>query len=354
MEQRPSPAYSAGYTNKFQVNAMVHLSRSFRIPIFALGLALAALAQPRVQPKTKQPVVEPKASWLDPDRSEPAGTHFRTFKSQLAKSEVSYLLYLPPDYETAANRRYPVVYWLHGLHGDYRRGTPFVEQLDANIRAGKAPAMIAVLVNGMVDCFYNDSPDGKWPVESVIIKELIPHVDSTYRTIPKREARAVEGFSMGGYGAAHLGFKYPEVFGFTGVMAGAIILIDQFPQGHRDIYQRMFGGDKNYFAANDPMTLVRKNADAIRGKMAIRVAIGDKDGLLPRSQELHELLGQLKIGHEYELVPGVGHNTHLFYTLLGPRAFAWYQRGLSSSALGGGWSSPGSPDGYPLASSLQR
>jgi len=293
---------------------------SFRIPIFALGLALAALAQPPAPPK---------ASWLDPDRSAPAGTSYGTFKSQFAASEVSYLIYLPPDYQTATTRRYPVVYWLHGLHGDYRRGTPFVEELNRNIRSGKAPAMIAVLVNGMVDCFYNDSPDGKWPIESVIIKELIPHIDQTYRTIPKREARAVEGFSMGGYGAAHLGFKYPEVFGFTGMMAPAIILINQFPQGHRDIYQRMFGGDKAYFDANDPMTLVRKNADRIRGKMAIRLAIGDKDGLLPRSQELHELLVQLKIDHEYELVPGIGHNTHLFYTHLAEHAFAWYRKALA-------------------------
>src|SRR5215469_15404987 len=78
--------------------------------------------------------------------------------------------------------------------------------------AGKAPEMIVVLVNGMVDSFYNASPDGKWPVESVIIKELIPHIDKTYRTIASREGRAIEGYSMGGYGAAHLGFKYPAVF----------------------------------------------------------------------------------------------------------------------------------------------
>ena len=54
----------------------------------------------------------------------------------------------------------------------------------------------------------------------MIVKELTPHVDATYRTIARREDRAVEGFSMGGYGAAHLGFKYPEVFGIVGIMSG--------------------------------------------------------------------------------------------------------------------------------------
>src|ERR1035438_5393497 len=88
--------------------------------------------------------------------------------------------------------------------------------------AGKIPEMIVVLVNGMKDSFYNDSPDGKWPVDSVIIKELIPHVDQTYRTIAGREGRAVEGFSMGGYGTAHLGFKHPDVFSVVSIRSGAL------------------------------------------------------------------------------------------------------------------------------------
>ncbi len=116
------------------------------------------------------------------------------FSSRLAKSEVSYLVYFPPDYETATSRRYPVIYWLHGLGGTPRTGAKFVEPLDAAIRERNAPPMIAVLVNGMSDSLNCDSPDGKFPVESVIVKELIPHVDAAYRTIPQRNARAVEGF----------------------------------------------------------------------------------------------------------------------------------------------------------------
>ena len=50
--------------------------------------------------------------------------------------------------------------------------------------------MIAVLVNGVAASFYRDDPSGKVPVETMIIKELIPHVDQTYRTIAKREACA--------------------------------------------------------------------------------------------------------------------------------------------------------------------
>ena len=116
--------------------------------------------------------------------------------------------------------------------------------------------MMVVLVNGMRDSFYGDSPDGKWPIESVIVKELIPHVDKTYRTITRREMRAVEGYSMGGYGAAHLGFKYPEVFGMVGVMSGALIKIGAKVQP--GVFEKMFGSDEARVKANDPFELVRQ------------------------------------------------------------------------------------------------
>ncbi len=286
---------------------------------------LLALGQAPLQQAPPRP--SPKASWLDADKSEPAGTHYQTFKSRLAGGEVSYLVYLPPTYETEKAQRYPVVYWLHGLNGNQSAGAVFAENLDAAVRAGKAPAMIVVLVNGMVDSFYNDAPDGKWPIESVIVKELIPHIDKTYRTVAQRESRAVEGYSMGGYGAAHLGFKYPELFGIVGVMAGA--LIEPRAEVQPAVFQKMFGSDKAYVQANDPFTLVRKNADAIRGKTAIRIAVGDLDNLKTRNLALHELLGELKIEHDYEVVPGVAHAGVLFYQKLGERAFAYYQKALT-------------------------
>src|SRR6266576_23252 len=137
--------------------------------------------------------------------------------------------------------------------------------------------MIIVLVNGMRDSFYCDSKDGKWPIESVIVKELIPHIDQTYRTVARREMRAVEGYSMGGYGAAHIGFKYTELFGLVGVMAGALITTSDSVQ------------------PNAPFELVRKNAATIRGKTAIRVSVGGQDGLQVRDKGRHELLGSLKV-----------------------------------------------------------
>ncbi len=178
--------------------------------------------------------------------------------------------------------------------------------------AGKIPEMIVVGINGMKDSFYNDSPDGKWPIESVIIKELIPHIDKTYRTLARRETRAIEGYSMGSYGAAHLGFKYPELFGIVGVNAGALITPRAAVQPA--VYAKMFGSDDAYVQANDPLVLLRKNVDAIRGKTFIRVAVGGDDSLLPNNKKLHDTLTGVE--HRARLgnpVTGVAHNHSLFY-----------------------------------------
>ena len=274
----------------------------------------------------------PPARWLDPDKSEPAGTHYRTFKSELVGSKVSYLIYLPPDYETNTTQRYPVVYFLHGYGGNPRAGGVFVKPLDEYIHTGKVPATIAVLVNGLTASFYCDSPNGKQPVDSVITKELIPHVDQTYRTIAKREARAVEGFSMGGYGAAHLGFKYPELFGLVSIRSGALTDSVEWgplkpPQGGRR--KMMLNAEKSYFEANDLATVIRHNADAIRGKTHVRIAVGSEDSLLPNNQALHEFLTQLKIENEYEVVSGVAHDSSKLYRTLGERTFVWYRKAWS-------------------------
>ncbi len=272
--------------------------------------------------------------WLDPDRSDTGGTKYRTFQSEIARSEVSYMVYLPPDYETNTSRRYPVVYWLHGYGGNQRSGMCFVKPLDAAIRKGVAPAMIVILVNGLSGSFYCDSIDGKWPVDQVLTRELVPHVDKTYRTIGTRETRAVEGFSMGGYGAAHLGFKHPELFGVVSSFSGALTdspewgpLPEAQENGRRKNMLEWKLSNPHYFEATDLATVIRKHADAIRGRTKIRLKAGDKDEFLfwRNEQALHDFLLSLKIENELEIVPGVNHDQLLMYKTLGDRAFEWYE-----------------------------
>jgi enterochelin esterase-like enzyme len=317
--------------------------------ILLLSLLLGAIPQIRADPpppsQDTQGLAEPAAKknpapesqWLDPNRSEPAGLKYRTFTSDLAGSDVSYLVYLPPDYETSPSRRYPVVYWLHGFEGNMRAGAVFVKPLDSAIRAGKAPATIVVLVNGLRASFYCDSPDGRRPVDRVITRELIPHVDQTYRTMAARETRAVEGFSMGGYGAAHLGFKHPELFGLVTILSGALTDSVEWgplqpPQGGRR--KMMLATERAYFEANDLATVIRTNADALRGRTRVRMAVGSEDTLRPNNEALHEFLTALKIDHDFEVVPQVAHDSRLVYEKLGERAFAWYRTAWPDSNLG--------------------
>jgi enterochelin esterase-like enzyme len=303
----------------------------------ALLFALAAAIVPtRAQPPAGQPKQGrremPKAEWVDPNRAAPAGTQYHTFPSKVLGGDVCYLVYLPPGYE-AGTKRYPVVYWLHGLGGNQRAGAlSFVGPFDEAVRAGTVSPAIVVLVNGMVNSFYCDWADGKRPVESVIVKDLIPHVDQTYRTIAKREGRLIEGFSMGGYGAAHLGFKYPDLFGAVVVDAGALILESALTEGNvAEIYKNGFASDPARWRAEHPTQLVEKNADRIRGKTVIRVGVGGADRLLARNRELHELLDKLKIEHEYEVADGVGHMAPAYYKKLGDKCFAVHKKAFAAA-----------------------
>ncbi len=287
----------------------------------------------------KKPVVQKKqfarAEWVDPTRGEPSGTKYQTFRSKTLDAEVSYLIYLPPDYDKQT-QKYPVIYWLHGLGGNKRAGASmFVPHVDRAIREGALPPSIVVSVNGMVTSFYCDWANGKRPIESVIIKDLIPHMDATYRTIDRREGRVIQGYSMGGFGAAHLGFKYPEVFGMVIVDAGALVGERAFQGPNlRDIFQEAFAGDKERFLAEHPTQLVTKNAGKIRGKMAVRIGVGEKDELLPRNRELHELLDQMKIAHQYEVVPEVAHAANEYYRKLGNKGFELHQKVLAPLVKG--------------------
>jgi len=280
----------------------------------------AAAAEPSPAPAAAQapaaPAKQPQAplgEWLDPNQSAPNGTQYKTFPSKVLGRDVSYLIYLPPGYEQQQNKRYPVIYWLHGRGGNQRAGAMvFIPLLDAAVKQGSLPPAIVVLVNGMGRGHYLDQPNGQLPIESVIIKDLVPHIDQTYRTIAKREGRVIEGFSMGGFGAAHLGFKYPELFGTVIVNSGALRDATWFP------------------AEEHPKQLARKNADKLRNQTHIRIGCGALDDLLPANQELHEVLQQLGIEHQYEVVPDVAHDSARYYKTLGAKGFEFLRKILEA------------------------
>lgn len=142
-------------------------------------------------------------------------------------------VYTPPDYDSNLSARYPVLYLQHGM-GEDETGWTFQGHanliLDSLIAEKKAVPMIIVMDNG-----YASVPSGPFgpppgagagmsTFEDVMIKEVIPMIDSTFRTIPDRDHRAMAGLSMGANQALHLATDHLETFaymaGFSGTMNG--------------------------------------------------------------------------------------------------------------------------------------
>lgn len=262
----------------------------------------------------------------------------RTFDSQAAQATVSYHIYTPELYDTDPDRRFPVLYWLHGA-GPGVRGVPaLVAYFDGAIRTGKIRPMLIVFPNGLgvfADrvgiSLWVDSKDGSVPMETVVVKELVPHTDATFRTIASREGRLVEGFSMGGYGAARLGLKYHDVFAAWSSLSGGPLQQDftHTPRmGHpaREwVFQNVFGGAHEYYRAVSPWVLAAENAAAMRDNTPIRVVIGERDEMLDITREFDARLTSLEIPHAFTLLPGVGHSTMPVLNALGEANWEFYR-----------------------------
>jgi acetyl esterase/lipase len=306
------------------------------------GPAVAVTVTPAAQPTTSgapqgasvakagpsnEEILNRRTEWIR-ETIEARNSQYKTFRSNAIGGDVSYFIYVPAEYEKKSDQRYPVMYWLHGIGGSQAGIPGLVERFDNAIVAGKTPPMLIVFVNGARDSWYCDSTDGKAPVETVIIKDLIPHIDANYRTIAKREGRIVEGFSMGGFGAAHLGFKYPAMFAAVSMLDAALVDLNTMQTRHAALYERIFGKSESAFQAENPRILVEKNADAIRGKMAIRFAAA---ALAGGNRSFEEQLTKLKIPHDYEAFD-VGHNLPPIYDSLGEKNWEFYRRALASAA----------------------
>jgi len=136
----------------------------------------------------------------------------------------SVSIYLPPSYDPSPNKRYPVIYLLHGI-GDtdetwiqpWIKGAQWQSVPDVLNRAiaeKRFGEMIVVMPDARTNwggSFYtNSSATGNW--EDFIVKDLVSYIDAKYRTLARPESRGIAGHSMGGYGAIKLGMKHPEVY----------------------------------------------------------------------------------------------------------------------------------------------
>lgn len=205
---------------------------------------------------------------------------------------------LPYAYSQNTANRYPVVYLLHGYSGDYANWIKRVPEIK---QYADQYQLIIVCPDGK-NSWYVDSknvPGSNY--ESYITKELIPLVDSIFRTNKDKTQRAVCGLSMGGHGAFYLAIRHQDIFGAAGSMSGVLDLVPWKQEyGIRNII-----GDTTE-------AVVRQYSDLyltakIDSGLSLMMDCGISDPFIQANRRMHEQLMQLNIPHDYVERNG-GHN----------------------------------------------
>ncbi|HEX9004456.1 MAG TPA: alpha/beta hydrolase-fold protein [Blastocatellia bacterium] len=188
------------------------ITRAFRLAACLVLIAATSLPlAPRTNAQAKQGTVER------------IKVHAKSLEGNLSgdSPDRDVSIYLPPSYKTEKNRRYPVVYMLHGFtdsdaqwFGVVKHWINLPEVINKAIADGNTREMIVVMPNGFTrfkgSMYSNSVTVGDW--ETFVSKELVGYIDSHYRTLAQASSRGLAGHSMGGYGTMRLGMKTQDVY----------------------------------------------------------------------------------------------------------------------------------------------
>lgn len=243
-----------------------------------------------------------------------------SFKSAILQQDIAYSVILPEKYfET--KKSYPVIYFLHGL-GDnewsWLEYGQLAQYCNKMINEDIVEPFICIMPDGF-SSYYSDCHDDSFSYQQMFINELIPYIDSHYRTIAQAGKRAVIGYSMGGFGALVLPIKYPDIFGISIPLSASIRTDAQYmfeeQRGWNEQWGRIFGGFNTigkeritqYYTENSPFHLIKNKSSEQLSKVEFYIVNGDKENTLCRSnEELHMLMLEKKIPHIFNVKSG-GH-----------------------------------------------
>jgi S-formylglutathione hydrolase FrmB len=278
----------------------------------------------------------PEMSWVNKFTSSIPGVAHNTYFSNSMQREIGYAVYVPPVYDfrpghadtARQQKRYPVIYWLHGKGGDESMGFNirlfnFFHQ--AVIEGKIQPAMVVCPNCGSFSMFC-DSYDKTIMGESILIKELIPLIDSTYMTIADGSGRAIEGFSMGGFGAIKLAFKFPEMFSSVVTYGASLHDLDSVSSNRPEVFERMFGASSDYFQQNSPYILAEKNTALIRKNLKLKFINGTLDFTLQNNLNLNSHLDKLVVNYDFKILDGYKHIPIPYYEAEGLNGFIFHSQ----------------------------
>jgi enterochelin esterase-like enzyme len=302
------------------IAATVALLAILSAPVKLAGCASAG--------ETAAEVVAPR--WVTQAVRAP-GVERMVFESASARTQVSYHIFLPEEYHAEPKRRFPVLYYLHGTGGGLAGISRVADHFGRAMQAGRMPPMLIVFPNGLSHSMWVDARDASVPMETVVVRELVPHIDAAYRTHARPGGRVVEGFSMGGYGAGRFGFRHHDVFGAASMLAGGPLDLDfrgpravANPAEREMIFNNVFGAEIEYFRAESPWRLAEVHAAALRRGARLRIVVGDRDFTYDANLALHEHLTDLGIPHEFIVMPGIGHDPQALLDTLADLGWDFY------------------------------
>ncbi|CAK7206062.1 hypothetical protein SEUCBS139899_008845 [Sporothrix eucalyptigena] len=288
-------------------------------------------AHPKI-PATPADFERMNGEWIEPYNPEtaPAGLQYALYdtKARGPGTQGNYWYALPDGYEDDANKSktYPTLIWLHGGTAQGSQGAPAVDLYRTAMAAGLMPPTIIILPQALPVGWYINSIDGKFPIEDIMIYDLIPHLDATFRT---NGVRGLEGFSMGGYGAAHLGLKFSELF--AGVSSIGPAILPSLANEPRERVWDTFRGDQSYYDQNHPTFLLKEKADVLRNSgLRLRLLSGGDDTRLAEAIEvLSKLMDEVGVQHYRRDIAGAGHDFELILNGLGSDAAGFWKDAFS-------------------------
>lgn len=227
------------------------------------------------------------------------------FQSKSLGRPMKYRVLLPASYpqaDSASDKRYPVLYLLHGLYGDYKNWT----ELTSVAKYASGMDLIIAMPDGNDSWYTNWNTDPKQKYEDYIVKDFTSEIETKYRVAAARETRYLAGLSMGGYAAMKFALKYPQMFSvaasFSGAFDAPTRLSKEMPAFSEQLTKVYGPANSTTRTENDVYLLIQK-ADA-KALPYLFITCGIDDWLLPANREFVLPLPKQGVRYEYHEWPG--------------------------------------------------